>query len=31
MLLIGVGETPFFIDSTTKGDLFPSCHILIYN
>ena len=25
MLVYGVGETPYFVDSTGKGDLFPTC------
>ena len=26
MLVYGVGETPYFVDSTGKADLFPTCN-----
>jgi hypothetical protein len=27
MLVYGAGETPYFVDSTGKADLFPTCNI----
>jgi hypothetical protein len=31
MLLYGAADIPLFVDSTGKGDLFPTCIYIKYN